>query len=152
MKPKLLSWNVRWLNEGRGSEICLDSRRQILFVYRNLSWSSISSSVVHSLWECQHVDWCFSAFRGASSGILLICDKGCVEDRRVFGGVCCCLILFDIEMSKMVSLQLLWAFMGLLLIMREGIYGRNWLACLVGGIYRGALGETSFSLVFLLKD
>ena len=55
-------------------------------------------------------------------------------------------------MSKMVSLVLLWGIMGLVPIVIESIYGRNWLACLVGRICRGALGETSTSPVFLVKN
>jgi hypothetical protein len=42
--------------------------------------------------------------------------------------------------------------LGLILIVIEGFYGRNWLACLVGGTCRGALGETSTSLDLLVKD
>jgi hypothetical protein len=49
-------------------------------------------------------------------------------------------------------LRLLLGFMGLILIVIEGIYWRNWLACLVGGTCRGASGETSTSPIFLVKD
>jgi len=51
----------------------------------------------------------------------------------------------------MGSLRLLQV-LGLILIVIEGFYGRNWLACLVGGTCRGALGETSTSRDLLVKD
>jgi hypothetical protein len=54
-------------------------------------------------------------------------------------------------MLKMGSLRLLRV-LGLIPIVIEGFYGRNWLACLVGGTCRGALGETSTSLDLLAKD
>jgi len=56
-----------------------------------------------------------------------------------------------LEMSKMVSLGLLQGVMGLILIVIEGYYGRNSLACLVGGICRGALEAISTSPIFLMK-
>jgi hypothetical protein len=37
-------------------------------------------------------------------------------------------------------------------IVIEGSYGKNLLACLVGGTSCGALGETLTSLDFLVKD
>jgi hypothetical protein len=42
--------------------------------------------------------------------------------------------------------------MSLIPIMIEGFYGKNWLACLVGGTCRGAWGEASTSLDFLVKN
>jgi len=57
-----------------------------------------------------------------------------------------------LETSKMVFLGILQAFMGLIPIVIEGIYGRSWQPCLVGGTCRGALGEASTSPFFLVKD
>ena len=47
-----------------------------------------------------------------------------------------------------------WAFahVGLILIVIDGIYGRNLLDCLVGGICRGAFKVILTSLIFLMKD
>jgi hypothetical protein len=55
-----------------------------------------------------------------------------------------------LEMSKIVSLGLLRGFMGLISTATEGANGRSWLSCFVGGIYCGALGETSTSYAFLV--
>lgn len=63
------------------------------------------------------------------------------------------LLLACLEMLKMDSLgYFLRVFMGLIPIVVEGIYGRNWLACLIGRICCGALGDTSTSLDFPAKD
>jgi hypothetical protein len=64
-------------------------------------------------------------------------------------GVYCFLLLQNFEDGFS------WAFagfMGLIPTLIEDTYGRSWLACLIGGIYCGALGETSTSPVFLVKD
>lgn len=39
----------------------------------------ISNSVMRSLGWCQHLDWCYSASRGASGRILLMWDRRVVE-------------------------------------------------------------------------
>jgi hypothetical protein len=49
------------------------------------------------------------------------------------------LFLAPSEMSKTVSLGLLQGFMGVIPIVIEDTYGWTWLACLVDGIYLGAL-------------
>jgi hypothetical protein len=65
---------------------------------------------------------------------------------------CYLLFFFFLVMLKMDSLGLFWVSMGLITIVREGIYGRNWLACLVSGTCHGALGVISTLFVFLVKD
>jgi hypothetical protein len=110
----------------------------------------ISRSVVCSLWGCHHIDWCLSASRGDSDGILRMWDRRFWRrSKSVWGNL---LLPARLETLKMVSLGLLWVFMGLIPILIEGTYGRNWLVCLVGGIFRGALGETSTSPISLVKD
>jgi exonuclease III len=72
MKPKILMWNVRGLNE-------LNKRLRIRGLLRD--WNAdivcllekkmavISREVVWSLWGCQYVDWCYLGASGASGGI-----------------------------------------------------------------------------------
>lgn len=62
------------------------------------------------------------------------------------------LLLALLETSKMNSLGLLWVFMDLIPIVRECIYGMDWLVCLVGGTCCDALEETPMLLVCLAKD
>jgi hypothetical protein len=132
MKPKLLSCNVRGLNEG-------DKRLRVRNLLRK--WKTdiiclqecklelISNSVVGSLWGCQYVDLCCSASRGAFGGILLMWDKRVLEKIEECG-----LLPDPLEMLKMVSLGLVRGVVGLIPIVIEGTFGRSWLACLIGGI------------------
>jgi hypothetical protein len=89
MKPKILSWNVRGLNEG-------DKRLKVRNLIRQ--WKAdiiclqetkpdfISNRLVRSLWGCHFVDWCYLASRGASGGILIMWDRRIVEKMDVYVG------------------------------------------------------------------
>jgi len=82
MNPKLISWNVRGLNQ-----------RSKLLKIRNLlrQWKAdiislketklelFSNCIVKILWGCQFVDWFYLPSSGASSGILLMWDRRIVE-------------------------------------------------------------------------
>ena len=82
MKLKLISWNVRGLNE-------VDKRIQIRNLLRSwkadivclqetkLEW--ISRGTVRSIWSCPYVDWLYLGSDGASGGILLMWDSRVVE-------------------------------------------------------------------------
>jgi hypothetical protein len=82
MKPKILSWNVRGLNEK-------DKRMWIKGLLRDwkvdvislqeTKLEFVSREVVRSLWGCLHVDWCYLGVRGASGGILLMWGRRVVE-------------------------------------------------------------------------
>lgn len=115
MKPKLLSWNARWLNKG-------DKRLRI----RNLigQWKVdinclqesklelILSSVVSSLWGSPHVEWCCLASTGALSGILLRWDRRVVENVEE------CVGEYFVAFSfRNVEYGFSWAF--------AGVYGPN---------------------------
>jgi len=118
MNPKLLSWNVRGLNE-------CDKRMRVKNLLRQ--WKAniiclqesklelISSSVVQILLGCQHMDWCYSPSRGASGGILVMWDRRVVE--KIEECVRSILLLAPSEMLKTVSLGLLREFMGLIMMM-----------------------------------
>jgi len=89
MKPKILSWNVRGLNE-------LDKRLRIKGLIRDwkvdvvclmeTKMEVINRAVVHSLWGCQHVDWCYMGASGASGGILIMWDRRVVEKVEEYVG------------------------------------------------------------------
>jgi exonuclease III len=82
LKPKIVLWNVRGLNE-------LEKRTKIRGLLRE--WKAdivclqetkmevISREVVHSVWGCVHVDWVNLGSRGTSGGILLMWDRRVVE-------------------------------------------------------------------------
>jgi hypothetical protein len=72
----------------------------------------ISSSIVRSLWRCQHVDWCYSALRGVSSGILLIWDSRVEEKIEEYVGD------FDVVFTfRDIENGFIWPF--------AGVYGPN---------------------------
>lgn len=59
MKPKLLSWNVRGLNKGDKRLIVRNLLRRWkvdIICLLESELELISSSVVRSLWRCQHMN------------------------------------------------------------------------------------------------
>jgi hypothetical protein len=115
MKLKILSWNVRGINE-------LDKRLRIKGLIRDwkvdlvclmeTKMEVITREVVRSLWGCQHVDWCFMGASGASGGILIMWD------RRVVEKVDDCVGRYTLAVSlRNVDDNFLWAF--------GGVYGPN---------------------------
>ena len=89
MKPKLLSWNVRGLNEGdkcmRGKNLLRQWKADIICLQES-KLELVSSSVVRSLWGYQHMDWCYSPSRGASNDVLAMWDKRMVEKIEEYFG------------------------------------------------------------------
>ena len=83
MTLKLLSWNVRGLNE-------IDKRLQVRNLLRSwkvdivclqetkLEW--ITRGMVRSICSCPFVDWLYLGSVGASGGILLMWDRRVVEN------------------------------------------------------------------------
>jgi exonuclease III len=79
LKPKIISWNVRGMNE-------LEKRTKMRGLLRE--WKAdivclqetkmevIRREVVYSVWGCVYVDWVYLGSRGASGGILVIWDRG----------------------------------------------------------------------------
>jgi exonuclease III len=115
MKLKILSWNVRGINE-------LDKRLRIKGLIRDwkvdlvclmeTKMEVITREVVRSLWGCQHVDWCFMGASGASGGILIMWDRRAVEK------VDDCVGRYTLAVSlRNVDDNFLWAFWG--------VYGPN---------------------------
>ena len=115
MNLKLISWNVKGLNE-------VDKRLQI----RNLllSWKAdivclqetklewITRGIVRSIWSCPYVDWLYLGSDGASGGILLIWNSRVVEKVEEAVGH------FSVSCEfKNVGDQFEWAF--------AGVYGPN---------------------------
>ncbi|KAG6629833.1 hypothetical protein CIPAW_14G112600 [Carya illinoinensis] len=115
MKPKIVSWNVRGLNE-------INKRLRIRNLLRE--WKAdivclqetklkmISRRIVRSLWSGVHVGWVFQASNGASGGILLMWDRRVVEMTEEFVGqyVVACSFTFVVDNFK-------WAF--------ASVYGPN---------------------------
>ncbi|KAG6644832.1 hypothetical protein CIPAW_08G080100 [Carya illinoinensis] len=82
MQPKIITWNVRGLNEcnkrlriisllqmWKGDLVCLQETKL----------RYIDRKIVRSLWGCPYVGWTYLASLGASCGVLLMWDKRVVE-------------------------------------------------------------------------
>jgi hypothetical protein len=133
MKLKILSWNVRGINE-------LDKRLHIKRLIRDCKvdlvclietkMEVISREVVRSLWGCRHVDWCFMGASGASGGILIMWD------RRVVEKVDDCVGRYTLAVSlHNIDDNFLWAFGGVYEPNDDGERRVFW------GIGRGVLGR-----------
>ena len=82
MNLKIISWNVRGLNEK-------DKRLQIRHLIRiwrvdviclqETKMELITRGFIKSIWGCQHVDWVYLSLIGASGGILVVWDRRVVE-------------------------------------------------------------------------
>jgi hypothetical protein len=139
MKPKLLSWNMRGLNEG---DICLRVRNlprewkvdMVCFLKTKLELMSLS--VVCSLWVCHHVDWYCLDSRVALGGVLIIWGRRVVEKIDECGGAPCLLLLE----TFIISPGFLRVSMAIILIGDKGFFGMSWLVCSVGGTCLGAWG------------
>jgi exonuclease III len=115
MKHRMLSWNVRGLNN-RGKRLkisnLLRNWKVDIVCFQETKLMNISNSLVHSLWDCPYVDWCHVDSKGASGGILLLWD------RRVVSSIDCCLGKFVVACQfRNVEDGMLWAF--------AGVYGPN---------------------------
>ena len=94
MKPKILSWNVRGLND-RNKRLRIKSLLRMwkgdVVCFQETKLQFIDRRIVRSLWGCSKVGWAYLASLGASGGVLLMWDKRVVEAIeevywRVFGG------------------------------------------------------------------
>jgi len=89
MKPKILSWNVRGLNEGEKQLKVRNLLRQwkaYIICLQETKQEFISDSLVRNIWSYPFVDWCYLASFGASSGMLIMWDKRIIEKIDVFVG------------------------------------------------------------------
>jgi hypothetical protein len=115
IKHKILSWNVRGLND-RDKQLRISNLIRIwranIVCFQETKMQSISSCFVQSLWGCPYVDWCLVDSRGASGGILLMWDS------RVVSRIDSCLGKFVVACNfRNVDDGLVWAF--------AGVYGPN---------------------------
>jgi len=89
LKPKILSWNVRGLNEGgkrlRVRNLIRQWKSDIICL-QETKLEIISNNIVRSMWVCEFVDWCYLASCGASCGILLMWDMRLVEKIEEYVG------------------------------------------------------------------
>ncbi|KAF5461862.1 hypothetical protein F2P56_017925 [Juglans regia] len=115
MKPKIVSWNVRGLNE-------LEKRLRIRHLLRE--WKAdivclqevklklINRRIVRSLWSSNYVDWVYLASSRASGGVIMMWDRRVVEKVNDY------IRRYMVACSfRSVADGFLWAF--------AGVYGPN---------------------------
>lgn len=94
MKPKILPWSMRGLNDSvkrwRVRNLLRDWKADIVCLQDTKS-EFVSRAVVCSLWGCHHVDWCFLDSRGVPGEIFLIWEKR-VAEKIECGGIFSCLL------------------------------------------------------------
>ena len=152
MKLKIVSWNVRGLNEQekqlqvsnlirkwKADIVCLQETKMEL----------INRGVICSLWGGQHVDWLYLGSMGASGGVLLMWDNRVVEKLEEAVG------RFSVSCKfKNVVDQFVWAFTG---VYRpncdrdRGPLGRSYLEFVVGGMCLGVWEVILMRCSFLLN-
>jgi len=138
MKPKILSWNVRGLNNRRKSlRICnlLRDWKVDIICLQETKVKDPSRNFVRSLWRCNHVDWCCLDASGASGGILILWDKRVVEKVDVCVGVFTLAVSFRNVADHLSGV--LRACMVRISGLIGGVFGMSWLGSLVGGVYLG---------------
>jgi exonuclease III len=78
MKHKILSWNVRGLNDRdkcmRISNLLRQWKVDIV-CFQETKMENPSNGFVQNLWGCPYADWCHVNSRGASGGILIMWDR-----------------------------------------------------------------------------
>jgi exonuclease III len=82
MKPKIISWNVRGMNE---PEKRMKIRKRLrewkayTMCLQETKMEIINIEVIRSVWGCTYVDWIYLGSTSASGGILLMWDRQVVE-------------------------------------------------------------------------
>jgi hypothetical protein len=115
MKHKILTWNVRGLNEGKKRlrvRRLLSQWKVDIVCLQETKLDLITLDLVQSIWRCPYVEWSYVASNGASGGILLMWDRRVVSKVEVCHGsyvVACSFRNVDDGME--------WAF--------AGVYGPN---------------------------
>ncbi|KAG6697656.1 hypothetical protein I3842_09G212200 [Carya illinoinensis] len=82
MKPKILSWNVRGLNDPnkrlKVKNLLRDWKADIICL-QETKLKFIDRHIIRSLWNCPYAGWTTLVSKGASGGILLVWDKRVVN-------------------------------------------------------------------------
>ena len=89
MTLRLLSWNVRGLNNSQKREVCKNLLKEwkcdIVF-FQETKVSSVDVAFVWSLWGSPFIDWAILDIVQTSGEVLLIWDKRVFEKLDVLAG------------------------------------------------------------------
>ncbi|XP_042956371.1 uncharacterized protein LOC122292174 [Carya illinoinensis] len=96
MKPKILSWNVRWLNDCNKRlriRSLLQSWKMDVVCFQETKLRVMDRRIIRSLWGFSYVGWSYLASLGASGEVLLMWDKRVVKSVEECVGnfsIACC--------------------------------------------------------------
>jgi hypothetical protein len=82
MKHKILTWNVRGLNEEKKRlrvRRLLSQWKVDIVCLQETKLELITQGLVQSVWRCPYVEWSYVASKGAAGGILLMWDRRVVS-------------------------------------------------------------------------
>lgn len=115
MKPKILSWNVRGINDVNKRlriRSLLRSWKVDIVCLQETKLCGVDRHIIRSLWGCSFVGWCYLPSSGASGGVLVMWDKRVVEMAED------CIGVFSMAVSfKNIEDGWIWAL--------AGVYGPN---------------------------
>ena len=107
MSLRLLSWNVRRLNNPYKREVCKNLLKEWkcdIVYFQETKLSSLNSFIVRSLWGIPFLDWVVLDAVNTAGGVLLVWDK------RVFEKVDCVVGRFSVNvLFKGVADDFVWA-------------------------------------------
>ena len=89
MNLRLLSWNVRGLNNPQKREVCKNLLKEWkcdIVCFQKTKVASIDTAFVRSLWESPFIDWDALDAVQTSGGVLLVWDKRVFEKMDVIVG------------------------------------------------------------------
>lgn len=75
MRPKIVSWNVRWLNEANKHmqiKNLLHKWKANIVCLQETKLKKTNRKILRSLWSCAHMDWVYLASNGASGGVVVM--------------------------------------------------------------------------------
>lgn len=82
MKPKILSWNIRELNDPNKHvriKSLLCSWKVNIVCLQETKLHFIDKCIIHSLWECSFLGWAYLVSMGVSGGVILMWNTRVVE-------------------------------------------------------------------------
>ena len=152
MKIKMISWNVRGLNDPQKRLVVKNLLREWkcdVVCLQEMKIASMNRQLVCSLWSCPYVDWSVLEADRIAGGILLMWDKKVLEKLEVFVGT------FSVSVKwQGVGDGFIWACSGVYAQMRisRGVTcGMSWWVFSSIGGYRGAALEILILFVSLVS-
>ena len=123
MTLRLLSWNVRRLNNPQKREVCKNLLKEWMYdivCFQETKVSFIDVAFVRSLWDSPFIDWAVLDAMQTSGGVLLIWDKRVFEKLDVIAGQ------FSINVLLRVVDDFVWACTGVYGPSDDGQWASLW--------------------------